>query len=125
MQRMKLHLSGVKLDKLGTLKDRMYRSYLFKEAQLESSKTEFLMYLALTNPVIDDQDKRSSWSKEVNKSWKTYLGRLFTVEIPEVNEEEEALKEYYDRVVSKAKLKIRKDNKTGKVEVTGAGIFNE
>lgn len=122
---MRLHTSGVKLDKLGSLQDRVFREYMFKEAELESSKTEFLMYLALTNPTIEDNSKRAEWSKEINKSWKYYLSKLFVFDLPKENPEEEALKEFYDRVVAKAKLTIRKDSKTGKLELTGTEAFKD
>lgn len=118
MQRMKLHTSGIKLSKVGSLQDRVIRSYMVKEAQLEAKRTEFTMLLAMTTPSIQ-QDKRQDWVKSIQENWKKYLSDLFYVEIPETTPEEEMLKEYYDRVVSKLKPSIKKDRKTGKLEVSG------
>lgn len=118
MQRMKLHTTGVKLNKLGSIQDRVFRNYLIKEAQLDASRTEFLMLLALTTPTIA-QEKRGDWAKSIEKSWKGYLSGLFNYDLPETTPEEEQLKEYYERVVSKLSPTIRKDRKSGKLEVSG------
>lgn len=119
MQRMKLHTSGVKLSKLGSLQDRTVRKYMLKEAQAEAKKAEFQMLIALTNPDIQDPTKRSDWARTIQKSWKQCLGHIFNIDVPEETPEETALKEYYERVVSKVKPTMRKDRKTGSLSVTG------
>lgn len=113
MQRMKLYTSGVKLTRLGSLHDRVIRQYLTKETELEAKKHEFSMLVALTNPSFDSDSKRDGWVKTLQKSWNSFLGKLFNVDVPETTSEEEALKEYYDRVVSKMNLAIRKDKRGG------------
>ncbi len=109
MQRMKLHVAGVNVAKLGSLKDRVTRSYLLKEAQLEAKRTEFSMLTLLTNPAISDDSKRREWVKSVQSNWKNYLGLLFYTEIPEETKEEEQMRDYYNRVVSKLKPKLVKE----------------
>lgn len=118
MQRMKLHTSGVTLNKLGSIQDRVIRNYMVKEAQLEAKEAEFMMILALTTPSVAPE-KRGEWSKSIQKNWKDYLSLKFNIEVPETTPEEELLKDYYDKVVSKLKPTIRKDRKTGKLNVTG------
>lgn len=118
MQRMKLHLSGVKVPKLGSLHDRIYREYLIKEAQLEAKKAEMLMLMVLTNPSIEDPNKRRDWVKSVQEIWTKYLSLLLNVEIPEHTQKELEMMDYYQNVVKPAKLNIFKD-KTGKLTVTG------
>jgi hypothetical protein len=118
MQRMKLHLSGVKLPKLGTIQDRVYRDYMVKEAHLEAKKTEMIMLMALTNPDIEDPNKRREWSDTVKSLWTKYLSLLLNVEIPEATEQEMQMMEYYQTVVRKAKLTMYKD-KNGKLRVDG------
>lgn len=111
MQRMKLHTSGVKVTKLGSLHDRVIRKYLTKEAELEAKALEFSMLVALTNPNAPDDAKRRSWVQTIQNSWNSYLGKLFTVDIPESTPEEDALLEYYKTRVSKMKLSIRQSKK--------------
>jgi len=123
MQRMKLLVSGVDVPRLGTIHDKIYRKFLTKEAELEAKRSEFMMLTALANPVIDPS-KRGDWAKEINRSWTNYLGKLFTVDIPEQTPEEEALLEYYQRVVSKVKIGIRKDRKTGGLHLEGLTTAN-
>lgn len=119
MQRMKLHLSGVKLPKLGTVKDRIYRDYLVKEAQLEAKKTEMVMLMALTNPTIQDPAKHREWASAIKEIWTQYLSLLLNVEMPEHTKKEVEMLEYYQSVMKHSKLKLFKDKKTGKLQVSG------
>jgi hypothetical protein len=119
MQRMKLYASGMKLDPLGSLRDRVFRSYLVKDSELEAKRAEFNMLVALTNADIKDPVKKAEWARYINKSWRQYLSLLYYVESSEEYPEEERLKEYYDKVVSKTKLTIRKDRKTKNLIVSG------
>lgn len=118
MQRMKLLVSGVDVPRLGTIHDKIYRKYLTKDAELEAKRSEFTMLTALGNPSIDPS-KRNDWIKSVSKSWTHYLGKLFTVDIPEQTPEEEQLLEYYQRVVSKVKMGIRQDPRTKGLHLVG------
>lgn len=118
MQRMKLHTSGVKPSKLGSIQDRITRQYMLKETELEVSRSQFTMMMALTNPQFNDE-RGSKWAGNIKKCWKEYLSLLFNLEVQEETDEEKVLKEYYDQVVSKLRPVIRKDRKTGKLEVSG------
>ncbi|MCU1496042.1 MAG: hypothetical protein JWO62_3806 [Acidimicrobiaceae bacterium] len=115
---MKLHLSGVKLPKLGTIQDRVYRDYMVKEAHLEAKKGEMMMLMALTNPSIEDPNKRREWADTIKGLWTRYLSLLMNVEIPESTEKEIQMMEYYQTVVKPAKLRLFKD-KDGNLNVSG------
>lgn len=118
MQRMKLHLSGVKLPKLGSIQDRIYRDYLVKEAQLEAKKTEMVMLMTLTNPTIQDPAKYREWSGSIKGLWTQYLSMLLNVELPEHTKKEVEMLEYYQNTMKHAKLKLSKD-KAGKLKLSG------
>jgi hypothetical protein len=115
---MKLHLSGVKLPKLGTIQDRVYREYLIKEAQLEAKKLEMVMLLTLTNPSIEDPNRRRDWAKAIKTIWTQTLSLLLNVELPEQTAKEMEMLEYYQNVVKNSELKLFKD-KMGKLHVSG------
>lgn len=121
---MKLHLSGVKLPKLGSLKDRVYREYLVKETQLEAKKGEVLMLMALTNPSIDDPKRRREWGSTIRKIWTQYVSLLLNIEIPEKTDKEIEMMEFYQNVVKPSKPKLFRD-KTGSLRVSGLDqLFN-
>jgi hypothetical protein len=111
MQRMKLHLSGVKVPKLGSLQDKMYRQYMTKESQLEVEKMKLVMLNTLTNPSFDDPNKARDWHGKIKKNWADYLAMQFNVEIPEHTEKEMQMLEYYENVVKHLKPKLVKDKK--------------
>src|SRR5579859_6380867 len=108
MQRMKLHLSGVKVPKLGSLHDRLYREYLTKENELEAEKMKIVMLNTLTNPTIEDPGKAREWSSTIKKHWARYLSLQFNTDIPEHTEKEIQMMEYYENVVKHLKPKLEK-----------------
>lgn len=111
MQRMKLHLSGVKVPKLGSLQDKVYRQYLTKESQLGVEKTKFTMLQTLTNPTFDDTGKARDWHSKIKKAWANYLSLEFNVDIPENTEKELQMMEYYENVVKHLKPKLERSGK--------------
>jgi hypothetical protein len=116
---MKLHTSGVNPGKLGSIQDRINRKFLLREMELEARRLEFQMLTAMTNPDITNDNKRNEWIRTIHNSWKDYIGKLLNVEVPENTPDEIALKEYYDKVVSKMAPKLSKDRRTGKLSVSG------
>jgi hypothetical protein len=108
MQRMKLHLSGVKVPKLNSLHDRVYREYLTKENQLEAEKMKLVMLCAATTPTFTDVAKAREWSDRVRKIWSTLLALQFNVEIPEHTEKEMEMMEHYEKVVKHLKPILEK-----------------
>lgn len=111
MQRMKLHLSGVKVPKLGSLQDKVYRQYMTKESQLEVEKMKLVMLGTLTSPTFDDPNKARDWHGKIKKNWSSYLAMQFNVEVPEHTEKEIQMLEYYENVVKHLKPKLVKDKK--------------
>lgn len=111
MQRMKLHVSGVKVPKLGTMQDRVMREYLYKTAQLEIKRTEFMMLAALTGPNLLNPNDKRSWASSISKSWRQYMSLEYNLEMTEHTERELELIEYYTSTVKNAKLQIRVDEK--------------
>lgn len=116
---MRLYTSGVKLPKLGSLQDRTLRSYLIKEANLEISKAKLTMLQTLVTPTFKDEQGRSSWVEKVGEVWNEFLSSVLLFEMPKESPKETALREYYDRVISKLRPTAIKDQKTGKVTVSG------
>jgi hypothetical protein len=111
MQRMELHLSGVKVPKLGSLHDRVYREYMTKKSQLEVERTKFHMFNALTNPTIGDAGKAREWSEKIKRIWSNYLALEYGVEVPEYAEREIQMREYYENVVKHLKPVLQKTEK--------------
>lgn len=111
MQRMKLHLSGVKVPKLDSLRDKVYRQYLTKESQLEAEKMKFVMMATMTTPVFDDAGKAREWSEKVRKTWSTFLSLQYGLEVSEHNEKEIQMLEYYESVVKHLKPTLEKTTK--------------
>ena len=118
MQRMKLHLSGVKMPKLGSMQDRVYREYLTREVELEAKKGELIMLQTLTNPSFDDPSKRREWGSTVKRIWNQYLSLLLNVEWEEKTEKEIQMMEYYETVMKNSKLKLSR-SKDGGLSVSG------
>ena len=120
MQRMELHFQGVKLPKLGSIQDRIYRQYMDKQVQREVTKDRLTMLSTLTSPQISDQNKWSLWKKDIGGIWNQYLGLSFHMEIPTEEDQDKKLLEFYEKVVKPASIKMHKDRKTGKLSLLGA-----
>lgn len=116
MQRMKLHLSGVKVPKLGSLHDRIYREYMTKESQLEAEKMKLVMMTTMMTPTFDDAGRAREWSEKIKTIWSSYLALQYCVEIPEKNEREMEMLEYYSTVVKHLKPTIEKTKEGGIVK---------
>lgn len=126
MHRFKLHLRGVKVPKLGSLQDRVYREIVMHENQLEAKKMQFLMLLTVTNPAIGDDSKRREWTGSVQAIWKEYVGLLMNVEIPAVSAEDEKMMQYYSEVVKKLKPKAvakKGKDRSMRLEVSGLDVL--
>lgn len=119
MQRMRLHVQGVKLPALGSAQDSVLRQYAFKEAALEAKRTEFAMLTLLTNPTITDDTRWREWKDSVQGVWKTYVAMLYNTELPEEDIKDRKLLEYYNNVVKKSDLKMYKDKQTGQLRLSG------
>jgi hypothetical protein len=118
VQRMKLHLSGVKVPKLGSLQDRVYRDYMTRESQLEAEKMTFIMMQTMMIPTFDNQGKAREWSEKVKRVWSNYLALQYGLEISEHTEKELQMMEYYQSVVKHLKPTLEK-NKDGNYNVKG------
>lgn len=115
---MKLHVSGFKLPRLGSIKDRVLRSYLLKEADIETRRLKFEMLQLMMAPGIDPEKKRQ-WSELVGDTWKEYLGALYNIEIPDRTEKEQEMLDFYEKVVKHLKPEMYQDEKTGAIRVRG------
>lgn len=101
MQRLKLHLQGVEVPQLGSLKDRVLREAMLHEDKLELKKLEFQMMIALTTPQFSEDGRARSWTENIRKIWRQTVGLTLFVDVPENSEEETQMMEYYANVVSK------------------------
>ena len=120
---MKLHVSGVKVPKLGSIQDRIIRQHLTKESEKETKKTQLLALLVVNSIPFNNQQAATAWEGKVKKIWKEYLGLELGLEIPEQDEKDEALMEYYLKTVKKLKLKLSKPTK-GKAGLVVTGLEN-
>jgi hypothetical protein len=118
MQRLGLHLRGVKVPPLGSLQDTVFRGALNYEKSLEAKRAEFSMLTTLTNPIHSSDHKAREWKTSVLKAWKGYIGLLMNVEMPEHDASESKMIEYYSKVVKNLKPKMSK-TRDGKLQVTG------
>lgn len=117
---MRLYTQGIKLPKLGTIQDRVLRQFASQEAELEAKKAEFQMLTLLTNPSISDDESRRDWRKKVTNIWRGYVSKLFVVDLPSEDDEENDLKEFYLQRVKNSKVQLQRDERTGDLVATGA-----
>lgn len=115
---MRLYFQGIPVPKLGSSQDRVLRDFLVRQDGLEVKRQKMAMLQLLTNPQIQDSGKARQWVESVNDMWKEYLYDLYNVETSEVTKEEDDMKAYYDRVVSKFRPVLTK-TEDGKLKVTG------
>lgn len=120
MQRMRLHVQGIKLPPLGSVQDKVLRDFAMREAGLEAKRAEFQMLTLLTNPSISDEAKWKEWRGTVKNIWQQYVGLLYNVDTPETGNKDKQLIDYYNLVVKPSKLQMYKDSKTGSLKLIGA-----
>jgi hypothetical protein len=113
VQRMKIHMSGMKVPKLGSSQDIVYRQYLTKESHKEAKKNQLLALLVTNSISFDSSQEYQKWAERVKKVWTSYLGLEYGMEIPEHDEKETEMMNYYANRVKnlKAKLTVTKDGK--------------
>lgn len=116
---MRLYAQGVKLPKLGTVQDRVLRQFSVQEAELEAKRLEFQMLTLLTNPAIQDQDARKDWRKRVTDIWRGYISKLFVVDLPSEDDDDNRLKEFYLKKVKNSKVQMFREESTGELIATG------
>jgi hypothetical protein len=118
MQRTKLYVSGVKVPPLGSAQDRVLRDYMTKEAELEAEREKLSMLNTLSTPSFTDQAKANAWEKEIQRTWSSYLHKLFNVELSEESQKDIDMMEFYTKVVKHMRPKVKK-SKSGKLVVEG------
>lgn len=118
MQRMKLHMSGMKVPKLGSVQDMVYRQYLSKESQKETKKTQLLALLVTNSVMFGDQNSDREWASKVRKIWNAYIGLEYGVDLPENTEKEMQMIEYYESTIKHLRPKLIR-GKDGKPIVSG------
>jgi hypothetical protein len=78
-----------------------------------------MMLQTLVAPDFKSDQAKTAWSDEVKEAWENYISKLLVYEIPKESQKDRALRDYYERVVSKMKPVVTKDKKTGRLSVTG------
>jgi hypothetical protein len=111
---MRLHITGFKLSKLGSIQDRVIRDFMTKESEKESKKVQINAILAIQSLPEDDD--------RVKKLWREYLGLEYGIEIPENSDKEIEMMDYYQKVVKNLKPEL--SMKDGKLMVSGLGSIN-
>ncbi len=110
---MKLHVSGVKVPKLGSIQDRVMRDFLTKQANKEIYKTKLLAQLAISN------SKNKEASDEVMETWNNYVNLEAFLEDQSKQRVMDMQEEYAYWKTTKPKL--RRTEKGG-VEVVGLKV---
>ena len=114
LQRMELHLSGIKVPKLGSIQDIIYRQFLDKKSKKEVAKNKMLALLAINSGAFETSDSRDKWSEQVKSAWTSYMGLEYGIEIPEHTDHERRMLEYYNKKVKPLKAVIRSNGKKGR-----------
>ena len=123
MQRMDLHLSGIKVPKLGSVQDRVYRQFLDRKTKKEVTKNKLMALLVANVVPFESNEGRDSWSSQVRKVWTMYLGLEYGVEIPESSEDERKLIEYYNTKIKTLKPILKSEK--GRLVVEGLDSLKE
>lgn len=122
MYRLRLHASGVKLPKLGSIQDSTFRKFQLAEAKKELRKNTLLAYIAVNTPTFDDQSKAREWSNKVSQTWKEYSSLELGLEMTEAKDDTKAMEAAYTDFVKKLKPVLSKDE-SGAMNVTGLGAL--
>lgn len=89
-----------------------------REAELESEKAKLDMLNTLSNPTFTDKAKAEAWEREIQRTWSSYLHKLFNVELTEESRKDVEMLEYYTKVV-KHMRPVLKQTKSGQLIVDG------
>ena len=119
---MKLHFRGIEVPALGSPRDIVYRNYLIYEAKLEAKKHQMLFLIGIGTPTFTDSSEGRKWDKQTKRVFDEYVTLLLGQEVVPVNSEEERMKEFYEKVISKSKPKLFKDRE-GKLKVENLPRF--
>jgi phenylacetate-coenzyme A ligase PaaK-like adenylate-forming protein len=115
---MKMHMSGLKVPRLGSIHDKIYRQYLTKESQKESKKIQLLALSVINTGNFSTQQGYDEWGSKIKKLFNAYLSLEYGIELPEQTEKELEMMEYYESTVKhlRPKLHIGAD---GRLAVSG------
>ena len=109
---MELFVSGVQVPKLGSLMDKMSRSYLLRKTNKEISLNKLIAHIATA------AGEGKEWSTAISKIWNGYLNISYGTENEEDQRETNMQQEYmYWKTI---KPKLTKDSK-GQLVVTDLG----
>jgi len=86
----------------------VFRDYLIWEARVEAKKHELMMLIALGSANIDNNGQRREWNSSVKKSFTSYVSLLWGSEPKDISQEDEQLMEFYEDVIKKSKVTVRK-----------------
>lgn len=98
---------GVQVPALGTSKDIVLRQFLSREARV-SAKRAYLDVLLAQLTSSSEPTSRAKLNKVISSVYDEFVSLSFGIEPPEKNDEEELLKEFYDKVVKHTKPVLKK-----------------
>lgn len=113
-----MYVKGVKLPRLGSAQDRVLRDFMTREAELDAERQKLQMLNTLSNPTFTDRTKAESWEREIQRTWSSYLHKLFNVELSEESQKDIEMLEFYTKVVKHMRPKIKR-TKSGQLVVEG------
>jgi hypothetical protein len=106
-----MHLSGIKVPKLGSVQDRTFRAFMQKKVGQETSVTKLLAQIAVAE---GNGDK--SWVRSITTTFNDYLRSMYYLEAEHEDLEQDMLQQYNKFKHIRPKLVIEKD---GKIVVRG------
>lgn len=118
MYRTRLHLSGIKVPKLGSPQDKIFRQYLIKESERASAKVNLLGLLVANSIPFNDAAASQEWESKVKRIWNNYLALEYGLELPPDKEKELEMQEFYLKKVKALKPKLSRDT-DGRLLVSG------
>jgi hypothetical protein len=124
MQRVKMHMSGIAVPKLGSYQDKVFREYLTKDSEKETKKTQLLALLVSNSVTFHEEAAGREWSARVRKIWNEYVGLEYGVEIPEQSNKEMLMMDYYQKTVKKMKPRLS-SSKNGGLTVSGLDALKD
>jgi len=111
----------VKIPKLGSLRDRVFREFSVREARKEVHFANILALVASTNPTFEagQESKASEWLTKIKTTFTNYSSAELGIELTKSDSQELEMADAYGRFVKGLRPKLSKDDKRGGLVVKG------
>lgn len=99
-----MYLAGIKVPKLGSLQDRVFRDYMTKKVSREVSEVRLLAQIAVAQGGSDKY-----WAKTISDIWRDYVNGSYYLEAEKKTVEVDMISEYNKFRHLRPVLEVRKD----------------